>query len=437
MDPLSLGAAAIALMLVLVAAGIPVAFSMGLVALGGLWLVGGDRMMFGTLRTLPYSVSSEYAFVVIPMFVLMGALASASGATADLYAAFYRLFCRVRGSLYMVTTLSSAGFAAISGSTIVNAAVFTRIALPQMLRFGYDGSLAAGCIAAAGTFAALIPPSIMMVIYALLTGESIGRLFMAGVLPGLLTAFMYVVGIAVYIRFRPHLAPEPTEQFTTRQKLESLGRVWPFALLVVVVLGGIYSGAMFPSSAGAVGATGAFLIAVARGRLSGKSFADCLRDAAVTTTVLFLLIVSGLIFSRFLVFSGFITEITSFIQAQGISIYVVMALIIVMYIVLGMFIDTVSVTVVTIPFVYPIIVNLGMDPIWFGVIVIKLIEISAITPPVGLNLYAVLTSAEKRVNAGQLFRGVVPFLFIEMVVLAILILFPAISLWLPNRMMGG
>lgn len=436
MDALLLGVVAILAMLALVGLGIPVAFSMGLVAAAGLLHVGGAPMLVTTLKTLPYSVSAEYAFIVIPMFVLMGAVASVSGVTADLYNAFYRLFSRARGSLYMVTTLSSAGFAAISGSTIVNAAVFTKIALPQMLRFGYDRKLSAGCIAAAGTFAALIPPSIMMVVYSLLTGELIGRLFIAGIIPGLFTAAAYLVGIYVMVRVRPELAPPVTDAFARQEKLESLGRVWPFALLATVILGGIYSGAIFPSSAGAVGAIGAILIALVKQRLTGASLAACLRETAITTSVLFLLIVAGLMFARLLVFSGFIAEAIGFINDLNWNRYVVLSIIIIMYLILGMFIDTVSVTVVTIPFVFPIIVNLGFDPIWFGIIVIKMIEISAITPPVGLNLYAVISSSDKAIQATDLFYGVVPFIVIEIIVLLILIALPGISLWLPNRMMG-
>ncbi len=435
MEPLLLGFLAIGAMLTLALLGVPIAVALGLSGLGGLFLVGGERLLLTTLETLPYRATAQYSYVTIPMFILMGVIASTARVTDDLYEAFHRLFAKVRGSLYMVTTLSSAGFAAISGSTIVNAAVFTRLALPQMIRYGYDRGLGAGCIAAAGTFAALIPPSIMMVIYSLLTGESTGRLLIAGVVPGLLTAFAYIVGIAILVRLRPGVAPPVPADYTLSQKLESLSRIGPFLILAVIVIGGIYTGIMFPSSAGAVGAVGAFLIAVFRRAMTPGRLMENLKDTARTTAVLFIVLIAGLIFSRFLVFSGFIDEVAWFVEDAGISPTVVLLLLVVMYIVLGMFIDTVSMVVVTVPFVHPLMMSLGYDPIWLGVVIIKLAEISVITPPVGLNLFAVLAAARGDVQSRQLFRGVLPFLAVEMVVLAILISVPAISLWLPNRML--
>lgn len=441
MDPLLLGAGSIAAMLVLVGLGVPVGFAIGGVALVGLWLVGGEPLLMATVEGLPYEFASQYGFVVIPMFILMGSIAEIARITEDFYNFFYRMMGRVRGGLLMVTILSSAGFAAISGSTMVNAVVFTRIGLPQMIRFGYDRALSAGCIAAAGTFAALIPPSIMMVIYALLTGESIGALLVAGILPGLLTAAAYLVGVFVIATVRPDLAPVPDERFTPRQKLRSFLAVGPFMVLAVIVIGGIYSGAMFPSSAGAVGAIGAFCILLVRKlvvaeRMDWPALARAFRETASTTAVLFLVIIAGLLLSRVFVYSGFVGDIVSAIEDSGLSRYAVLFVIVAMYLVLGCFMDTVSMTVVTVPFVYPIVTSLGFDPVWFGVILIKLVEMSVLTPPVGLNLFAVLSSARGEVTAAQLFRGVLPFFLIECVVLAILIAFPAISLWLPNAMVG-
>lgn len=439
MEPLYIGLIAIAAMLILIGLSVPAGFAIAVVAAVGLWFVGGMPLMLTTLEGLRYQFASQYGFVVIPMFILMGAFAEISGIIKDFYTFFYRLLGRLRGGLLVVTILSSAGFAAISGSTMVNTVVFTRIALPQMIRFGYHPAIAAGCIAAAGTFAALIPPSIMMVVYALLTGESIGTLLIAGIIPGLLTAGAYIVSILVMVRVKPSIAPIPDVSFTVREKLESFASIWPFALLAVIVTGGIYTGAMFPSSAGAVGAFGAFLIMLVRGLMrrdlpTALAMTDAMRRAAMTTATLFLVTIAGLMLSRLFVYSGFVDDIVYSIEGLGISPFSVLLVIMLMYLVLGCFMDTISMTVVTVPFVYPIITSLGFDPIWFGVILIKLIEIGVLTPPIGLNLFAVISSADGQITSSQMFRGVLPFLLLEGCVLAVLLAFPQIVLWLPALM---
>lgn len=441
MEPVYAGALSIFIVLILIGIGIPIGFSISLVALVGLYLIGGMPLMLTSVEGIPFEFASQYGFVVIPMFILMGAFAEISGITKDFYDFFYRLLGKVRGGLLMVTILSSAGFAAISGSTMVNAVVFTRIALPQMLAFGYDKALAAGCIAAAGTFAALIPPSIMMVIYALLTGQSIGELLIAGIVPGILTAVAYLVLVGFIAKLKPELAPIPNVHFTIREKLTSFYSIWPFVLLAVIVIGGIYTGAMAPSSAGAVGAVGAFIIMMLRSALRkqpipSRDLFGSMRGAAITSASLFLIIIAGLLLSRFFVYSGFVDEIVYFIRDLDIPPYMVLAVIIVMYLILGCFMDTVSMTVVTVPFIYPIVVNIGYDPIWFGVIMIKLIEIGVLTPPIGLNLFAVISSADGRITTQEMFRGVVPFLLLELVILALLYAFPSIVLWLPSLMMN-
>ncbi len=437
MDPLTLGLLALGAALLGTMIGVPVAISLGLTGLVGLWGVGGFTLVTTTLETLPHDALSDYSFVVIPMFILMGVLASHAKVTNDIYEACYRFMAHVKGSLYMVTVISSAGFATISGSTIVSSAVFTRLALPEMIRFGYNPGLSAGCIAAAGTFATLIPPSIMMVIYALLTGESIGRLLIAGAIPGFLTAAVYLAALWGLVRMRPQLSSPLEKRFTWPERRQSLTKVGPFVILSVVVIGGIYTGLIFPSSAGAVGAVGALALAVWRGVAQPGKIQACLNDTASTATALFLVLLGGLLFSRYLVFSGFIFDAVDFITESGIEPWQVLLLIILGNLILGMFIDTVSITVVTVPFIHPIIVGLGYDPIWFGILLIKLVEISAITPPVGLNLFAVMAASDGKVETGDLFRGVLPFLLLELLVLLALLLVPDLSLWLPRLVLGS
>ncbi|MEC9344379.1 MAG: TRAP transporter large permease [Pseudomonadota bacterium] len=428
------GAIGIAVLLGLTGLGVHVGVSIIAVGVTGLLLVGGPGFMQAMVSQLPFETTNKYNFVVIPMFVLMGAFASTSGIVRDLYDAAYKWTAGIRGGLYIATSAASAGFAAVSGSTVVNAAIFTRIALPEMIRFGYDRGLGAGCIAAAGTFAALIPPSLSFVIYGVLTGESIGALLIAGVIPGIMTAACYIAIIPVLVRLRPQWAPENTQRFSFNEKLASLGGLWPMILLMGLVLGGIYGGFMPPSAAGAVGAVGALLIGLAKRSLNLGSINDSLRQAAVTGASLFVILIGGFIFSRFLVLCGFIGELNVFLTTSGISSMEFVYILVAAYFVLGMFIDPISMLAMTIPIVAPLVNSYGLDPIWFGVIVVKMIEIAVITPPVGVNLFAVVAASEGKVTTAQVFRGVLPFVVLEIFILLVLINVPIISTWLPGTM---
>ncbi|GHF49422.1 TRAP transporter large permease [Seohaeicola zhoushanensis] len=434
-DALLSGFAAIGGMILLAAFGIPIAFSIGIVGAIGLYTTGGATFLWVMVQSLPYSVASEYSFAVIPMFVLMGTIAAYSGIISELYTAVNRWMEGVRGGLLMATTMASAGFAAISGSTIVNAAMFTRIALPEVIARGYHKGLSAGVIAAAGTFAALIPPSLTFVIFGILTEQSIGKLFMAGILPGLLTAACYLIAIPVIARLRPDWIPRSTARSTLREKVLGLRGIWPMLVLVFIVLGGIYSGITPPTTAGALGATGALAIALLRRRISAGKIWVSMRETAELTAVLFVLIIAGLLFSRFLVLSGFVSDLTALVTGSGLSAGGFILLMVMMYFLLGMFIDPLSMLVMTVPFVFPVIQAYGMDPIWFGVILCKMIEIGVITPPVGLNLFAVVSASEGKVSIGEIYLGILPFILVELLVLLLLILVPEISTFLPENMM--
>lgn len=414
--------------------GVPIGVSMGIVGVVGLWMVAGETLAWVNFQTLPYNVASQYIFVVVPMFVLMGAITSESGATGNLYTLIERLLRGARGSLLHATTIASAGFAAISGSTVVNAALFTKVALPQMIRLGYNKGVAAGCIAAAGTLAALIPPSISFVLYGILTDEPIGELFIAGIVPGLLTALAYIVVIGIMLRVRPDIAPPASAGLPFRERLEGLGSIWPIMVLAIIVVGGIYSGFMTPSSAGAVGAAGALAIAVLQRRLSMPAFRVSLESTVALTSALFMIIIGGLLFSRLLLVSGAINEIADMITAWNLDRWVFIVSIVIIYILLGAFMDGTSMLVVTLPLFYPLVKHMGFDGVWFGVVVVKLVEIAVLSPPMGMNLFAVVGASEGRVRTADMFRGIMPFICAELVVLALLIAFPAISLTLPALM---
>jgi C4-dicarboxylate transporter DctM subunit len=426
---------ALALILALVV-GVPVAPAMGLIGIGGMLLSIGPAFTIAQLKSLPFAVVNNYDFAVLPMFVLMGALAEASGITALLFRALQDWLGRVRGGLYQAVVLGSAIFAAISGSTIVNADVFTRIAFPEMVKYGYDRSLSIGCIAATGSFAAMIPPSITMVIFAIMTEQSVGRLLIAGIVPGMLTAVVYFVGIWLLMLWKPHLAPPTSARVAFRERWRTTLLVWPILLLIVPVMGGLYAGLYPASAAGAVGACVAFLIAVwKRGGLRGW-LGPVLSETAAISCTMFAILIGGLLLSRMLVISGVIDHLVSTITAIASTPTRFMILACVLYLVLGCFLDTTSMLVVTLPFLFPVVVALKIDPIWFGIVLVKLIEISVVTPPVGVNLFAVMTAAGKGTSMQEVVRGVTPFIVLEIFVLAILVAYPEVSLWLPNQMLG-
>lgn len=434
MSGLEQGGITFVVLLMLLALGVPVGFSLAGVAAIGLYLSVGASFMLTTFKTTPYTLASDYTFVVVPMFVLMGAIAGRAGIIGDLYAAAQAILSRVRGSLFMATIVAQAGFAAASGSTVVASGVFTRMALPEMLRFKYDPGVSAGCIAAAGTLAGLIPPSIAMVLFAMLTGQPVGALLIAGILPGILTAAAYMAGIRAFLQFRPEWAPPMTQQVTWPMRFRALSKVWSVLLLMLLVMGGIYSGLFPPSAAGAVGAAGALVIALSMRRIGPHEIWEALLESARITAMIFLIVIAGLIFSRFLLVSGFIGDLRDIVLATELGVASFLTMTIVLFLLLGMFLDSVSLLVIAVPFLFPISQTLGINPIWFAVLIVKLIEIAAISPPVGLNLYAVLASADGRVTTGQLFKGVLPFLAIEVVILALLLAFPRIATILPETM---
>lgn len=434
MSGLSITGIAFAAALLLAGLGVPIGVSMGVVGIAGLWMVAGQALAWVNFQTLPYNVAAQYTFVIVPMFVLMGSITSASGATGSLYNLIERLVRGTRGSLLHATTIASAGFAAISGSTVVNAALFTKVALPQMIRLGYDKAFAAGCIAAAGTLAALIPPSISFVLYGILTDEPIGELLIAGIVPGLLTALAYIVVIGVVLRRRPNIAPPAAPGLPFRERLVGIGSLWPILVLALIVIGGIYSGFMTPSSAGAVGAAGALAIALVQRRLTVGAFRSSLESTVALTSALFMIVIGGLMFSRLLLVSGAISEMATLINDWNIHPWVFMIAIVVIYILLGTFMDATSMLVVTLPFFYPLVKHFGFDGVWFGVLVVKLVEIAVLSPPVGMNLFAVVSASEGKISIGEMFRGIWPFVCAEIVVLALLMAFPALSLTLPQMM---
>lgn len=421
-------------MLTMLALGVPVAVALGLSGFLGLYFINGWIFALIQLESLPFELTSSYSYAVLPMFLFMGNLAMNGGMARELYTAADRMIGHFRGGLLHATIAGSATFSAISGSTVVNATVFTRISLPEMLRHGYAPSISGAAIASAGCLAAMIPPSVTMVIYGIVTEQSIGALMIAGIVPGILTALAYGVLVTILVRTRPELAPSDKQRASWRERLESIMQTWSIVLLFAFIMSGIYLGYFSPSAAGAAGSFGAMVILAARRRLTWDILSRSFMDAAVTTSMLFLIVIGGLVFSRMLVLSDAITEITRLSVSAHLPPTILLFLISVLYLVLGCLVDTLSMLLLTLPFIYPVIKAAGIDPIYFGILVVVFIELGAITPPVGMNLFATVAASGGRVSMRQILKGITPFVLLNVLMLALFIVFPQIIQWLPHQM---
>jgi C4-dicarboxylate transporter DctM subunit len=430
------GSVAIVVMLLLLALGVPVAVAMATVGFLGMGLMVSWTTALSQIQSLPYNLTAEYGFAVMPMFILMGSLAVTAGLAEEIYDVAYKWLGRFRGGMYLTTIAGQAAFGGISGSTVVDATVFTRTALPHMLRYGYPKTYAGACMVATGSFAAMIPPSITMVIYGIITEVSIGRMLIAGIIPGLVSAAFYAGAVVVVMRFWPELGPTALVSVSWAERLGALRGLWVMLAIFGIVMGGLYAGIFPPSGAGAAGAFGTLVVGLARRRLGWQGLWEATRTSASITCVIFVIIIGGLLFSRFLVMIGFIDSFGPLVLSVTRTPLGIIVLFSVMYLILGCLIDTTSMMIVTLPFVYPVVKEAGIDGIWFGILLVKLVEIATMTPPVGLNLFAVAAAGKEHVSLDDLIRGIWPYILIELVILGVLIVFPALSTWLPSRMLG-
>lgn len=431
-DPATAAMAAVALVTVLLISGAHIGVAMGLGGILGIYMANGWFAAMAQLATVPFSTVNSFTLAVIPLFILMGSMATQARLTTDLYIAAYNWLSRLPGGLAMTTTIASAAFGAASGSTIVNAAVFTRMAMPEMTKLGYDKRLSSGCIAASGTLAAMIPPSVLMVIYAIVTEQSVGRMLIAGLIPGLLTAAVFMLGIYAMVRLRPELAPMPANPIPRAEKIRSLRNVWGVLALFGLVIGGIYGGFFVPTYAGAVGAFGAFLIVILKRRANAGVLRETFIESVLTSATIFAVLIGGMLFARFLTYTGLVSNVSEAMIALEWSPFAYLLGFAALFLFLGMFIEPIAIMVMTLPVMYPVMMAAGYDPIWLGVIVIKMCEISLITPPVGLNVYVVRSASPVPLRLEQVFVGVTPFILMEILILALLIIFPGLVTFLPS-----
>lgn len=413
-------------------ARVPVGMALLVVGFGGIWIIDGQRAAVATMSSETYSSVSAYALSIIPLFVLMGNMAGAAGYSQRLYEAAYAWIGRLRGGLASSTVLGCAAFAAVSGSSVATAVTIGKVALPEMKRFGYADGLATGSVAAGGTLGILIPPSTGFVLYAILTEESIGRLFIAGILPGILLSLLFVAVIMIVTQLKPSKGPAGPKS-NGSEKLWATLRSLPLIGVILVSIGGIYLGVFTPVEAAGVGATLVSVMALATGAVRISKLPDILLETVTMTAMLYLIIIGAHVFGPFLALTHIPETLALQLQSFGLGPYGTLLLILIGYIILGMFFDGLAMLVVTMPVVYPIITGLGFDPIWFGVICVIVIEMGLITPPVGINVF-VVKGVAANVPMGTIFRGVLPFWFAMAACLALLVAFPDIALFLPNQM---
>jgi tripartite ATP-independent transporter DctM subunit len=411
---------------------VPMAFAMGIVGFLGVTYKLNFNVAAAMIAQVTYETGLSYTLSVIPLFILMGNFVVRARLSDELYHAAYCFLGHLRGGLAISTVVACAGFGAICGSSIATAATFTKVSYPSMRRYGYSDRLAAGSIAAGGTLGILIPPSVIMVIYGILTETSIGKLFIAGVIPGLIATLLLCLAV-VWITRRDPAAGPPAEPHSWAECLESLKHIWPVIALFVLVIGGIYVGAFTATEGAGIGAGGAFLFALARRALTWRVLFEVLIESARTTSMLFMILIGALLFANFVNYTTMPADLKSFVNLFQATPWLVVVAICVIYVVLGTAMEELSMILLTVPLFFPVVTSLGYDPIWFGIVIVIVVQIGLISPPVGMNIF-VVKNLLRHISIGTVFRGVTPFTVAQVVLLALIVAFPVLATWLPSYM---
>jgi C4-dicarboxylate transporter, DctM subunit len=429
----TIGILGIVVLFALLASKIYIGVIMGLIGCAGFAYLVDPTAALSILGSSPYDTAAAYSFSVVPLFILMGQIAQYSGMSEDIYDVVYKWMGHFRGGLAMATVLGCAGFAAISGASFAAVAVLGAVALPEMRKYNYDLGLATGCITSGGTLGILIPPSIAFVVYGMLVEESIGKLLMAGIIPGILLTILYVLAIYIVCTIWPEMGPATPIKFSMNDRIKSLKGIWSILILFGLVIGGIYTGVFTPTEAAGVGAFGTMVIGFARRKLTIKHLIKAIQETMVTTAMVFLILVGANIFSVFLGVTELPMNLADYIGGLDVPRIFILMGILFLYIVLGCVLVGLAMIILTIPVIYPVISALGYDPIWFGVVMVIVLEIGLITPPVGLNVF-VMKGVAPDVPLQTIFRGVVPFIIASVVALVLIIIFPEIATFLPDQM---
>jgi C4-dicarboxylate transporter DctM subunit len=429
-----IGAYGVIALFVLLFLRVPVWAALVLVGVIGNTAVGGWPSAFAILGTTGFDTSSAYTLSVIPLFILMGDVASSTRLSADLFNAARVLLSGIRGGLSIATIGAAACFGAVCGSSVATAATMTRIALPEMRKAGYDDGFATGSIAAGGSLGILIPPSIILVIYAAIAEQSVPKLFAAALIPGLILTALYIVVALVVAWLRPQYAPTVVN-VTWRERLDALSKPWQFLLLFIATIGGIYGGIFSPTEAAAVGAFGAILLGLLGRRLTIRQMIKAIEGTVITSALLFVIIIGATLFAYFIVQTQLPVLLASFAQSMDLNALAVMIIIIIAYVLIGCFLEGIGMVLITVPVFLPLVVKFGYDPIWFSIIVVIVVELGLIHPPVGMNLF-VIQAQVPDVKVTAIYRGILPFLIAPFVLIGLLLVFPELALWLPKKLYG-
>jgi tripartite ATP-independent transporter DctM subunit len=432
MSDVQIGIAGIFVLLVLIALRSPIGISLVSVSYFGIWAVSGHGAAWGMLQVVPHTFVANWTLSSVPMFLLMGFVCFHCGLTSSLFDAARLWFSRLPGGLAIASIFGCSGFAAVTGSSVACAAAMGKVAVPEMLRHKYDPALATGTLAAAGTLGALIPPSILMIIFGVIAQVSIIQLFLGGIGAGLVTGLAYVLVIMVRAWLNPSLAPRSHERISLSEKLAALGQCWPIVILIAGVLGGLFAGFFTATQAGSVGALLAIVVAAVRRTLTRQALARSVTETLVTCGSLFVVVVGASMLTRFLALTGVGEAISGHVQAMNTSPVMLLFAIALVYLALGMFLEPVGAMLITLPIFLPLIGTAGISLVWFGVFVVKLLEIGMITPPVGLNVFVLGSAVGKQVSTDTIFRGVLWFFVVDLALIALMIAYPGIILFVPK-----
>ena len=429
MDPTLITIIVIASFFIFLMAGMPVFGALGMASVIGILLLQGPRGL-GAVPGVIYDRLAGFTLVAVPLFILMGEIIFVSGIGADIYVATSRWLNRMPGSLGMSSVAACAIFSALCGVSLAGAATIGSFAIPEMLKRGYDKSLATGCVAASGGLALLIPPSVALILYGVVGDESVGKLFIGGIIPGILLAALMMGYIFVLVNIRPHLAPRSEDHITWGMRFSALANIWPVLALIVLVLGSIYAGIATPTEAAAVGCIGAFVVGFFRKRLNWTSLSKALKETLRTSGMIYIVVIGALIFSVFISLSGLAENVAQLLSITGDSRIISLLIITIVLLLLGSILDGLALMLLTTPIFLPIIQDMGMSPIWFGIFLVRAMEVGFIHPPIGMNLF-IINNIAKDVSLSRIFKGVLPFLASDFVHLLLLIFIPATVTWLP------
>ncbi|RZI67449.1 MAG: TRAP transporter large permease [Variovorax sp.] len=432
MDPIVIGMIGVAIMIVLLVLGVPIAFAMAVVGIGGTAMVAGLPQTLSQVTLVTWDKGTDFIIVCIPLFIFMGQLTATTGIAADLYQFLQRWMGRMRGGLGIASVFACGGFGAVTGSSVACVATMGTIVYPEMKRYGYDPRLATGVLAASGTLGILIPPSLAFAFYGTLTDTSIAALFIAGIVPGIITMLIFAGIVWVRCLINPALGPIGPS-FTWQEKFASLRGILPIAIIFALVIGTLYGGVCTPTEASAIGAAGVVIVSLVMRRLTWANLRKALWETGLVSAFIFAIIVGGYLISRFLAITQVTDLLVNYVTVLNPSKLQFIGFMVVMYLVLGAILDVFGMTILTLPFIFPITTALGIDPIWLGVFIVIMTEVALITPPVGVNVF-VMRGIATDVPMGQIFRGVMPFLVGEFVLIGLLVAFPAIATWLPQMM---